>query len=229
MEKIKDLVLIIAAAGSSSRFGIQAKQLELLSGLPVFLHSVKNLSPLAKTTIIAVPKGKIQLYMEIAEEYGFKQEELLFVEGGDSRGASVKNALKKAQSIISEGIVAIHDAARPLAQPKMLLRLVDEARICGGAAPGKMVSDTLLKTDAENIITESVPRKGIWQIATPQVFRFRELLDAYAKLQEADFTDDTQVFMATGGKVRIIQEDDFNAKITYKCDLDVFRRLLRNQ
>ena len=225
MERIKDLVLIIVAAGSSRRFGVQAKQLELLGGLPVFLHSVKNLSPLAKATIIAVPQDGIQHYMEIAAEYGFNNEGLHFVKGGASRGASVQNALKKAQSIISEGIVAIHDAARPLARGEMLLRLVEEARNCGGAAPGKMVGDTLLKADADNFITESVPRDGIWQVATPQVFRFSELLDAYAKLKGSAYTDDTQVFMKNGGRVRIVQEDEYNAKITYKYDLEIYRQL----
>ena len=226
METIEDLVLIIVAAGSSERFGGREKQLELLNGLPVFLYSVKNLSPLARATVIAVPQGKLAHYRDVAVKYGFASNELHFVEGGSSRTASVRNALAKAASLLQEGIVAIHDAARPLASWEMLRCLVKTARVFGGAAPGKKVSDTMLRTDENDNIAEYVPRTGIWYVATPQVFRLQELLNAYNAVQNQDFTDDTQVFLHNGGQVRMLQENACNIKITYPEDLELCRSLL---
>lgn len=226
MAKIEDLVLIIVAAGSSERFGGREKQLELLGGLPVFLHSVKKLSPLARATVIAVPQGDVVRYRDIAAKYGFAEEVLHFVEGGSSRTASVRNALAKAASLLQEGIVAIHDAARPLASQEMLRCLVKTAREFGGAAPGKKVSDTMLRTDENDNISEYVPRTGIWRMATPQVFRLQELLKAYNAVQNQDFTDDTQVFLRNGGKVHMLHENACNIKITYPEDLELCRSLL---
>ena len=226
MERIEDLVLIIVAAGSSLRFGGREKQLELLGGLPVFLHSVKNLSPLAGACVIAVPQGKVGQYRDVAAKYGFVSDELHFVEGGSSRTASVRNALAKATSLLQGGIVAIHDAARPLAKQEMLRCLVEAARGFGGAAPGKKVSDTMLRTDENDNIVEYIPRTEIWHVATPQVFRLQELLNAYNAAQNQDFTDDTQVFLHNGGKVHMLQENACNVKITYKEDLELCRSLL---
>ena len=229
METIDDLVLIIVAAGASARYGGKEKQLESLDGLPVFLHSVKRLSPLAKATVIAVPLDRMQLYEETTAKYGLASAALHYVEGGCSRTASVRSALAMAASLQENGIVAIHDAVRPLARPEMLLRLVDAARAFGGAAPGKRVSDTLLRTDADDNITEYVPRTGMWQVATPQVFRLRELLNAYDAAQNQDFTDDTQVFMNNGGKVHMLEENVCNVKITYPEDLELCRCLLQSE
>ncbi|MBQ7176413.1 MAG: 2-C-methyl-D-erythritol 4-phosphate cytidylyltransferase [Victivallales bacterium] len=226
MERIEDLVLIIVAAGTSERFGGREKQLELLGGLPVFLHSVKNLSPLAGACVIAVPQGKLAHYRDVAVKYGFASDKLHFVEGGSSRTASVHNALAKAASLLQDGIVAIHDAARPLASQEMLRCLVKTARDFGGAAPGKEVSDTMLRTDENDNIAEYIPRTGIWHVATPQVFRLQELLNAYNAVQNQAFTDDTQVFLHNGGKVRMLQENACNIKITYQEDLELCRSLL---
>ena len=225
MEQIKDLVLIIVAAGISIRFGSREKQLELLNGLPVFLHSVKELSGCACATVIATPRGRAVAYQEIAEKYGFYNG-LHFIEGGACRSESVRNALEKACGIIGNGIVAIHDAARPLAKKETLLELVTAAREFGGAAPGKKATDTLLKADGENIMEGCIPRAGIWQIATPQVFRMKELVDAYNAAGEQEYTDDTQVFFNNGGKIKIIEEKQSNLKITYKEDLERIRSLL---
>ena len=225
MDRMEDLVLIIVAAGSSTRFGDREKQLELLNGLPVFLHSVRELSGCARATVIATPKGRAGEYRETAAKYSFTAG-LHFVEGGLCRSESVKNGLRKAVEILENGIVAIHDAARPLARTETLLELVASARAFGGAAPGKKATDTLLKADDENMMNDCVPRAGIWQIATPQVFRLGELLAAYNAAGEHEYTDDTQVFFNNGGKIKIIEERYPNVKITYKEDLERIRRLL---
>ena len=226
MERIEDLVLIIVAAGSSERFGGREKQLELLGELPVFLHSVKRLSPLAKATVIAVPSGRIPFYMETAAKYDLESDALHFVEGGSTRTTSVRNALLKAASLLHDGIVAIHDAARPLAKPEMLQLLINTARDFGGAAPGKKVSDTMLRTDEKDNIVEYIPRTELWHVTTPQVFRLQELLNAYNAVQNQNFTDDTQVFLRNGGKVHMLQENDCNIKITYPEDLELCRNLI---
>ncbi len=224
--KIEDLALVIVAAGSSSRFGGGEKQMQDLNGIPVFLHSVINLGKIAAVTVVACPKGRADIYRETAIENGVCDRNLHFIEGGASRTESVKNALTEVGRHLKKGIVAIHDGARPLAKSGLLIKLVETAREYGGSAPGKKVTDTLLASDKDQVMTGTVPREGLWAISTPQVFDLEKIILAYEKAGDIQFTDDTQVFHNQGGKVKIVPEEGCNMKITYSEDLSVCKMIM---
>jgi len=213
------LSVIIVAAGASSRFQGE-KQLTLLNGLPLFLHSVREYLPMADAMVVAVPRGRLEEYRGIVAQYGLSSDKMRLTEGGGTRTQSVRNALAALDA--QDGIVAIHDAARPLAKAAMLAELVTAARQWGGAAPGVPSTDTLLLTDEQDIMVGVIPRQNTWRVATPQVFQLPQLREAYANLREdAVFTDDTQVFHAAGGTVKLLLEKSPNPKVTYPGDLPV--------
>ena len=109
-----DLSVIIAAGGSSRRYGEKDKLLEMLGDLPVFLHSVRNFSTVCKVEnmVVAVRPEALELYRETAAKF-LPQFKIRFVAGGADRSSSVRNALAALDRKC--GVVAIHDAARPLA------------------------------------------------------------------------------------------------------------------
>ena len=206
--------LIIVAAGSSTRFGGD-KQTALLCGMPLFLHSVKNLSSLASECVVVVPPGRTEEFRALAARSGF--DGLLCVEGGPNRTDSVIRGLSALKA--SKGLVAVHDAARPLATSALLERLMAAAEQTGGAIPGHPVVDTLMRADDAGIAVERVPRDGVWAVSTPQVFDLERLREAYRSQNGRLFTDDSQAFMAAGGRVSIVPEDAPNLKVTYPDDL----------
>ncbi len=208
---ISDLAVIIVAGGSATRFGGN-KLLMDFDGRPLFLHSVITFLPLAKHLVLVTPRDARGEFRRAAGELP-----ILWADGGAFRCKSVQSGL--AAIPMKEGFVAIHDAARPLASQELLLALLEEARRHGGAIPGKPVTDTLKRTDAAGLITETVPRAGLWRVETPQVFDLAKLRAAYAKHPDIDFTDDACVMEAAGHRCKVLHNPADNTKVTYPGDL----------
>ena len=222
---IPDLGVIIAAGGSSQRYGERNKLLEMLGGLPVLLHSIRNFSPLVApgNLIVAAGKESIAEYAALAEKY-LPQTALRFVPGGENRTASVRNAL--AALPLSEGIVAVHDAARPLAGKELLERLVLRARACGGAIAAAPVVDSLKLADENGRYIEMpVARERMFLAETPQVFDLEKFRLAYAGLGSRVPTDDAEVMRLAGFPVELVVSGQFNMKLTSPDDLEKIRRV----
>ena len=213
---MSNLGIILVAGGSSTRFGAD-KQFALLAGLPVFLHSVRTFLPYATELVLVVPSGRQEDFHNKIVQYELDSPKIRFATGGATRSESVQNGL--AALSFTDGIVAIHDAARPLATADLLMKLVEAAEQFGGAAPAHPVTDTLLVGDETNRMTGVQPRDHLWQVATPQVFQLQPLLEAYRHAAGQPFTDDTQVFFHDGGHVQIVSDSSDNLKITYPEDL----------
>jgi 2-C-methyl-D-erythritol 4-phosphate cytidylyltransferase len=217
---INDLGIIIAAAGSSSRFGGGDKLLEKLDGTPLFLHCIRNFYPLcpAGNMVVVVNPGKLEEYKLVAGEY-LPGYELVFAAGAELRAQSVRNGLE----LLRPGtkFVAIQDAARPWSTPALLNKCLAAARLHGGAIPAKAVVDTLKRTNADGRIIETVERDNLWRVETPQVFNLEQLLDANKRISgmNVEFTDDASIMEAAGYVVHIVCNQERNIKITYRKDI----------
>ena len=228
MKTIPGLGIIIVAGGSSSRYGQKNKLFENLGGLPVFLHSIKNFAPFAEkgSLILVIPQGQADSFKEQIEKY-LPQTKVKLVSGGSCRTESVKNGL----AALPPGtqIAAIHDAARPLADGRLLLDLVNTVQTgnCGAIAAEKMI-DSVCRTDSENNITESVPRENLWRIQTPQIFPYRAICGAYRQLGDIELTDDSAAARACGIKVKVCCNTRPNPKLTLPGDLPLLSYLLKN-
>lgn len=216
---LADLAVVIVAGGSSRRFGGGGKLLLELDGLPLFLHSVKAFLSLAASGCLVVvhPAGAGAEFREAAERF-LPEAPIVWATGGACRCASVRSGLTAVP--LERGIVAVHDAARPLASAALLETLTEEARRTGGAIPGKPVADTLKRCDASGLVAETVDRTGLWRVETPQVFDLALLRAAYARFPDCDLTDDAGVMAAAGYPCRIVHNPDENLKITYPGDLE---------
>jgi 2-C-methyl-D-erythritol 4-phosphate cytidylyltransferase len=218
---INDLGIIIAAAGSSSRFGNGDKLLQLIDGIPLFLHSVRNFleqcSP--DNMVIVIQPGKKAEYEKVAQAY-LPDYELSFIEGASVRDESVRNGLKALNPDIK--YVAIHDAARPWTKADLLLKCLEKARLHGGAIPAKPVVDTLKRTGPNGKIIATVDRNDLWRVETPQVFELKKLLKAneLAESREIEFTDDASIMEAAGYDVYVVMNPEKNTKITYSKDIN---------
>ena len=217
---IKDLGIIIAAAGTSSRFGGDDKLLYKLDGMPLFLHSVRNFYPLCPpgNMIVVANPEKLREFENIASAC-LPECHLRFVAGGKLRAESVRNGL--AALTPETKFVAIHDAARPWATSALLEKCLATARVHGGAVPGKPVIDTLKRTSPDGRILNTVRRTDLWGVETPQVFKLEQLLEANSRLggMDIEFTDDASIMEAAGYEVYIVPNQENNMKITYRKDI----------
>lgn len=198
---------IVVAAGQSLRYGGNVNKLdELLLGKTVLQHSVDALLGVADV-VVAV---------------GRHVPGTLFAKGGETRMRSVFNGLQ-ALPQQAEGVVAVHDGARPFASRQFAERLFCAAERYGSAVPRLPVSDTLYRTDGPS--PQAADRSGFFTVQTPQVFDLALLRRAYrhALERELAYTDDSALFAADGNAVHFEEGQRGNIKLTYEGDMPCFR------
>lgn len=148
------------------------------------------------------------------------------VKGGASRQHSVLNGLE-ALAAVPPDLVAVHDAARPFvrrADITACLATLDDPTV-EGAVLGVPLADTLKRADDGGVVSTTIPRAGLWRAQTPQIFRFRSLLEAHraaaslAASEATALTDDAAVAERAGLKVVMVRGHEDNRKITTADDL----------
>lgn len=225
------VTVIVTAAGSGSRFasgkGVKPKQFLKLNGIPVILHSLLAFQRSASVTeiIISADKKYFALLHELAVKNKISKLTSL-IEGGKTRFESVKNAFLQINST-SNGIVLIHDAARPNISAKLVNALIKEAAIHPGVILACPVSETI-KLAKNKIVEKTIDRSDLWLVQTPQVFRYHILDKSYNKAgNRKTFTDEASLVENGGFKVRLIEGSRENIKITTKEDLELLKRLMK--
>lgn len=154
--------------------------------------------------------------------------QLLFVEGGQSRQASVCKALQAlAENQDPEAeyqepeIVLIHDGARPFVTEDIILQVVAATQNEGAAACGIPPVDTQKEIDSQGFIVRHLNRDSLVAIQTPQGFHFKPLLQAHLMAAQDNYetTDDTAIWGTYVGPVKITPGSVDNKKITFPRDL----------
>lgn len=149
------------------------------------------------------------------------------IEGGAERHLSVWNGLRSIQSDGSE-YVAIHDAARPLVTPKLISDCIALAKKQGAACCASPIPDTVKRASYEKLVTEDVERRNLWAMQTPQVFSSALIMQAYASLMARNelVTDEVSAVQKLGKRVALLENDDYNFKITFPRDLPMAEQVI---
>jgi 2-C-methyl-D-erythritol 4-phosphate cytidylyltransferase len=217
---------IIVAAGRSQRMGFD-KLLCLLGDKPVVVHAIEPFQQcdIVDEVILVVSPDRRTEFQQVVNSYGLTKVNRL-VDGGSERHLSVWNGI----SHLSEAceIVAVHDAARPLVSPDLIDRAVRLAGECGAVSLAAPIVETLKRADLNQNVTGSVDRTGLWGMQTPQVFRFDWLVDAYKRIVDSGrtVTDEVSALHEAGYPVRLLQNPDWNIKITFPTDLDLAEKMI---
>ena len=222
--------VIIPAAGQSSRFGgLEKKPFVGLDGRPIWQRSAElfwTRSDVSRVYIVISPEDTDTFRGRFGHLLAFANAEI--VAGGSERFESVANALARIPDDVD--YVAVHDAVRPLVTASLIDSVFATAHVHGAAMLAVPVADTLKKVDAESLrIVDTVPRLGLWQAQTPQVFRRDWLVEAYAKRSHlsAAITDDAQLIEAIGHAVYVVASSASNFKITTKDDLELAEAVVK--
>lgn len=225
---MKDVAVILAAAGRSSRFNdpYQKKVYASVHGKPVWQYSAQLFSDhlrIAQIIMTISPEDKDMVQEKFAGNLTMLGVEVVL--GGEERCDSVRNALERIRPEIRW--VAIHDAARPCLSRQSLNQVIEEATKHGAAILATPIRSTVKKVDSNSKqIVETVSRDGLWQAQTPQVFRFEDLKRGYGALQGKP-TDDASVIEKLGIPIRVVEGSETNMKITTKDDLRTVEGLLK--
>ncbi|PLR77924.1 2-C-methyl-D-erythritol 4-phosphate cytidylyltransferase [Bacillus sp. V3-13] len=211
--------VIIPAAGQGKRMGAgKNKLLVHLHEIPVFIHTLKvfEADHACSDIILAVNPQEEPEIKRLLKDYGIEKVHSL-VAGGAERQHSVFNAV---QTLKQDGIVLVHDAARPFIDIPIIHQLAGVAERDGAAIVAVPVKDTIKKVQARKVV-ETIERSSLWAIQTPQAFRVSLLLKAHKEAAESGFvgTDDASLIERLGVPVTIVEGSYDNIKLTTPEDL----------
>ncbi len=220
----KNTGIVIAAGGSSQRFGGGNKLLCELNGMPVFLHCIHTLGTLvpADNIVLAVHE-KFQKEFQRQIERSMPGLLLRMVPGGNTRTESVFRALEALPGNLE--FAAIHDAARPLVTTDLFRRCHEACCEHGAAVAAHRINDTVKMEDGDGkLATPPVERDRLWGIETPQIFRLSDLKTALRKALDdgKSFTDDAAALEFYSGLRPVpVENAEPNIKITRVDDLRI--------
>ena len=221
---LKSCGAVIVAAGSASRMGGIDKVMAELGGEPMIRRTVRAFQNSdAITSIVIVTRE--DLIRPISALCRDMDKVVAVVAGGSSRQESVHlglNALPKGTKL-----AAVHDGARPMISWEVIDRTVRAANTYGAAAPAIPVKDTI-KVVQGGLVKETPDRASLQAVQTPQVFDFDLLRGALKKAETdgAQVTDDCSAVERLGMKIKIVEGDERNLKVTTPLDLKIAELLL---
>ena len=207
---------IIVAGGIGTRMNtVVPKQFLLLAGKPMVMHSMCAFLDAFPEIflVLALPGDQFNFWQYLCKEYAFNAPHQL-VAGGKTRFHSVQNALCV---MPGEGLVAVHDAARPLVSGALIKKAFLTAELLGNCIPVIPINESVRKIVGETSIP--VDRNTLRMVQTPQVFHGASLRKAYQQDFQERFTDDSMVMESTGETIHLIDGDLSNIKITNQRDI----------
>lgn len=215
---------VIVAAGNASRMGGIDKVTAPLGGEPMIVRTVRTFQNCVAVKEIVIVTRE-DLIPKITSLCGKFDKVMAVVAGGNDRAESVKNGLRMLSKKVK--LAAVQDGARPLITEAVIDRTIRAAHTYGAAAPAIPVKDTI-KVVAGGIVSSTPDRSTLKAIQTPQVFDFDLLKGALKKAFEdgAAITDDCSAVERLGYKVKIVEGDERNIKVTTPFDLKVAEFLL---
>ena len=194
---------IIVAAGNSSRYG-KDKLNEQILGKSVLQHSVDVFNSIADVVVVV----------------GKHMDGTIFAEGGKTRFQSVVNGINALPSD-AQGLVAIHDGARPFITREFVENLYFHASQFGSAVPRLPITDTMYKRDYLGE-PSSVDRNDFFTVQTPQVFDVVKIRNALDRTM-VNYTDESSLYIDTYGEVHFVDGLHSNRKLTYIDDMPEYR------
>jgi len=220
---------LVPAAGSGSRFGAtQPKQYELIGGLPMLEHTVRALASQRGIECVFVVLAPGDTQFARSGWAGHPAQVVPLFCGGPTRAGSVFNALMAIRDQVDDDDwILVHDAARPCVSPSELDRLLSslEDDEVGGllALP---VADTLKRADATERVAATESREGLWRALTPQMFRYRLLVEAMHRAKAVPVTDEASAIERLGLQPKLVPGAATNIKVTYAEDIALAAAIL---
>jgi 2-C-methyl-D-erythritol 4-phosphate cytidylyltransferase / 2-C-methyl-D-erythritol 2,4-cyclodiphosphate synthase len=206
-----DIAALIVAAGRGERAGgALPKQFALLGGVPVIARAVDAFGNLP--VFVVVGDGQQDA---LATALGARVVAGVAI-GGATRQDSVRQGLDAIAAAGGADRILVHDAARPLLPRAVLDRLLAALDTHDGAVPVLPVADSLARGD--DVIGETVDRRALWRVQTPQAFRIDALMTSLSRWSGPAATDETQVVRAAGFTVATVAGDAMLDKITHPAD-----------
>lgn len=232
MNQTKKTVIIVAGGSGSRMQSELPKQFILVADKSIIEHTIEAFLSYSEELefIIVLPEIHVEEW-GIKLKQSFPNTKIAVCVGGATRTESVKNGLSLC---VNDGIVAIHDAARPFVSSKLISNCFTTAEKFDACIPCIPCNDStrIITDESENnsvidskIESKSFDRNKLLLVQTPQCFKAAKLKSFYATISK-NFSDDASLWEASGEKIYVCEGETQNIKITTPIDLLVAKAIL---
>jgi 2-C-methyl-D-erythritol 4-phosphate cytidylyltransferase len=221
---------LIAAGGRGERIGgILPKQFIEIKKKPVLAYTVEKFEKceLIDEIILVVPEDYMSFCSyNIVDVCDFKKVKRI-LSGGKERQDSVYKGLLALSK--DTDIVLIHDGVRPFISTEKIGKSIEMCKKEKAVILALPVNDTVKRVDEGYVVT-TLDRDKLWIAQTPQTFEYKLILEAYKKAIEDSFigTDDSSLVERLGFKVRVLEGESQNIKITTQEDLVLAEKIIES-
>lgn len=218
--------VIIVAGGVGQRMGAtMPKQFMMLGQEPILARTINLFSEaLPKAELVVVlPEEHTALWRNLAARFDVAPHKI--APGGKERFDSVKSGLAALSDEVET--IAVHDAVRPLATKKLIIRLALAAEEAEAVIPVVAPHDSIRQVEGES--SHIVDRSLLRMVQTPQFFQAEVLRKAYSQTFSPLFTDDASVVEAAGHKITLTEGEEQNIKITTPIDLTIAEAIIADR
>lgn len=229
---------VILAGGQGTRMGNveKPKQFMEIGGKPIIIHTIEKfvMYPEFEKVIVLSPKQWIRYTQDIVNKYVFKKENVIVIEGGNTRNETIMNSIKYIEDnygLNDETIIVTHDSVRPFVTYRILEENVKFAKEYGACDTVIPATDTIVESLEHKLITNIPDRSVMYQGQTPQSFHAKKLRELYNSLSVEEkeiLTDACKIMVLKGENIHLVEGEVFNIKITYPYDIRVAQSLLNN-
>ncbi len=219
---------VVVASGQSKRMGpLVDKAFFSLGNMPVIAYSLaafEKCVDIDRVTLV-VRRERVESAWGMIKMFGFAKVTRVVV-GGALRQISVRNGLEGIGDDVQ--LVAVHDGARPCVTAELISKTLAAAKRYGSGVAGIQMTDTVKRVERGMHVAETLDRKKIWAVQTPQSFKLPLLLEAldHVKKSKAVVTDEAHALELLQKDVRLVPSSPANIKITTSDDLPLAAALL---
>lgn len=209
---------ILLAGGTGQRMGSPIpKQYLLLQNQPISLYSAKILErmpDMESLTIVCAPE-----FQSLFQDALLKIP-LQFAQPGKRRQDSLENGLL---TLSQDGLVVVHDAARPLVTTTLIQKVLKTAQEKGAAAAALPVKGTIRRSGADGLAVQTLDRSSLWEMQTPQIAPLSWLKKGLviAKERKREITDELEILELAQYPSYLVLGEEQNFKITTPADLSL--------
>ncbi len=223
--------IILGGGGGIRMGGAIPKQFTELSGRPVIAHTLEafsNHTGINHILVVTHP-DHIERTHEIINEYSITKV-IDVIAGGEERVDSSYISVKRLKCH-DDDILIIHDAVRPFITRRIIDDCITNTAEHGATVVAVRATDTVAEVD-QGFVTAIPERSKLFNFQTPQSFRYKIILDAHERAKKDDFrdtTDDVTLVLRLGLKVKLVEGDYENIKLTTPADIQLAESILRNR
>ncbi|MGC8964505.1 MAG: 2-C-methyl-D-erythritol 4-phosphate cytidylyltransferase [Brevinematia bacterium] len=224
MYNTRKVITILLAGGKGKRFGYHLpKQLFVVNGKTILEYTLLSLSRIPEIDEIIIVSNP-EVFSEISKISSYFKKVSKVVEGGENRSISSRNGVFSVKD--QNSYILIHDAVRPLVSQELVIRLLENVEDTGSVIPCVASTDMLLEIEG-GFFKKLVDRSSIVRVQTPQCFKYEVIYKVYKDSEGKfiDYPDDSTIVSESGFKVKVVEGDVRNLKITTQEDIDLFNVL----